>query len=769
MMTVKIWSVAEGQPEQFVGVVVVPVQRVASGSDMSEGGWYEIRGEKNDVIVGPEGMSKIELTFVYKEAPQGIPPLLGWLHKQVAATKEWNRRFAALDAYDQMLHFFESPEMAQADPPQELSSMNVRGCKVEPADDEANPDHSVPRRPFCLSVATATKRIVLHADSIEDRDTWMLALDAVGNPTDALAATLEELTKPRDVEPVQEPEPRPQPQEPPQQEPQQSQQQAPPVQQQAPQVAREDPKADSPVRPISQTVQLTNTSTISSPGGDEQLRRKYEATRRALADHVAKCRELEARCQALSEAGQTDMDAVALLQENKQAMLALHEMELVLERERADRSKLMEENQALAQQTHDLLQEKAAWVAGGGGGANDSGDSGALRAKLAELAQENAKLRKMAENGAGEDGATRLMEKAMVEQVQGEKSKLEGEIAHLRAQLTAHQADDDHAMVVQMRQLQADKDHLQDLVNQLRQSQREVVESHPNLTPELAEARAHIKKLAFENEELQQKFEASRQALAHQMEEADPHAGQDIQELKAKLREMEQRAIMAAEGYDASVRALEHEKEEMHAQFEAKLARIAAHDAPMEEEHRLEHHVLVKQLEDAHETVVDLKQRQLKTEQALGDAVAERDELRATAEARENRMAAAEDVARALKMDNEVLKTRLETIEEEEKRHTQTLEDQARSLRATTGPGTLPAYGAPQAQRVMPSAKDLIADITSTLSTRNSRLMKNQTDGPQTWNSHSSFASNGSLSKSPVVNLASKTNTSAESSDPFLM
>lgn len=69
MLTVKIWAEMEGQAEQFVGVVVVPVSRVAAGAEGSEGGWYEIRGEKNDVIVGPEGMSKIELTFVHREAP----------------------------------------------------------------------------------------------------------------------------------------------------------------------------------------------------------------------------------------------------------------------------------------------------------------------------------------------------------------------------------------------------------------------------------------------------------------------------------------------------------------------------------------------------------------------------------------------------------------------------------------------------------------------------------------------------------------------------
>ena len=46
------------------------MSRVAAGSEGTEGGWYEIRGEKNDVIVGPEGMSKVELTFVHRVNPR---------------------------------------------------------------------------------------------------------------------------------------------------------------------------------------------------------------------------------------------------------------------------------------------------------------------------------------------------------------------------------------------------------------------------------------------------------------------------------------------------------------------------------------------------------------------------------------------------------------------------------------------------------------------------------------------------------------------------
>ena len=48
----------------------MPVSRVAARSEGAEGGWYEIRGEKNDVIVGPEGMSKVELTFVHRVNPE---------------------------------------------------------------------------------------------------------------------------------------------------------------------------------------------------------------------------------------------------------------------------------------------------------------------------------------------------------------------------------------------------------------------------------------------------------------------------------------------------------------------------------------------------------------------------------------------------------------------------------------------------------------------------------------------------------------------------
>lgn len=68
MITVKIWAEKRDGNHDFVGVVVVPVSRIESGAQSTEEGWYEIRGERNDVLEGPDGMSKVELSFVHKKA-----------------------------------------------------------------------------------------------------------------------------------------------------------------------------------------------------------------------------------------------------------------------------------------------------------------------------------------------------------------------------------------------------------------------------------------------------------------------------------------------------------------------------------------------------------------------------------------------------------------------------------------------------------------------------------------------------------------------------
>ena len=72
----------------------------------------------------------------------------------------------------------------------------------------------------------------------------------------------------------------------------------------------------------------------------------------------------------------------------------------------------------------------------------------------------------------------------------------------------------------------------------------------------------------------------------------------------------------------------------------------------------------------------------------------------------------------------------------------------------------------------MPSAKDLLADITSTLSSRNTRMMEGRDHAaPQTWTGMgmTSFTSNQSNGSFNSFNKSPQPPKSTESSDPFLM
>mmetsp|Transcript_25186 Transcript_25186/g.58113 ORF Transcript_25186/g.58113 Transcript_25186/m.58113 type:complete len:234 (-) Transcript_25186:17-718(-) len=130
MVSISLFAERAGRDDKFVGVVVVPVRRVEAAPSSEEGGWYEMRGEDNGMVSGPEGVSKLELTLLHKPAEPGLQPRMGWLTKRHNLTMKWERRFFILDPYNQMLRFFASPEHAQSSSPEILGEMNIRCCDV---------------------------------------------------------------------------------------------------------------------------------------------------------------------------------------------------------------------------------------------------------------------------------------------------------------------------------------------------------------------------------------------------------------------------------------------------------------------------------------------------------------------------------------------------------------------------------------------------------------------------------------------------------------
>lgn len=285
---------------------------MVTGEGGKEGGWYEIRGEKSNVVVGPDGMSKIELSFAGRIAQPGLQPSLGWLTLR-GSGDNWKRYFFMLDPYNQMIRYFANPEAVSDAAPKALGEFNIRCCQVDDVDYDAP-------YPNTFKVKTFFGRMLMYSDSPEERDRWVDTLREVGNPIGIRSLPAPPLANNRNSlsmsppassdaiavrkQPVQ-PEQPPSQHEPPAQPELPAQREPAPVQQPVPvqvvqQVQRITPPATREIPPLQQpaastTAPLTKSAQSPPQSGDShmQLQRKFEATRRALADHVAKCRNLE--------------------------------------------------------------------------------------------------------------------------------------------------------------------------------------------------------------------------------------------------------------------------------------------------------------------------------------------------------------------------------------------------------------------------------------------------------------------------------------------
>ena len=280
---------------------------MGTGEGGKEGGWYEIRGEKSNVVVGPDGMSKIELSFSGRPAEPGLQPSLGWL-TLLGSGDTWNRHFFMLDPYNQMLRYFANPEAVSDAAPKALGEFNIRCCQVDDVEYDAP-------YPNTFKVKTFFGRMLMYADSQEERDRWVDTLREVGNPIGirllpappaANNRNSLSLSPPASSDSIAVRKQPAQPEQPPSQPepPAQPVQQVKPVQEVQPvqQVQRTTPPATRESPPVQQPAaspaapSTSSAQAVSPPqSGDSymQLQRKFEATRRALADHVAKCRDLE--------------------------------------------------------------------------------------------------------------------------------------------------------------------------------------------------------------------------------------------------------------------------------------------------------------------------------------------------------------------------------------------------------------------------------------------------------------------------------------------
>ena len=138
-----------------------------------EGGWYEIRGEKSNVVVGPDGMSKIELSFSGKPADPSLETSVGWLSLRTSSDT-WERFFFVLDPFNQMLQYFASPEAVQEPSPKSIGQFNTRCCQVDEVEYAEHPN--------TFKVKTFVGGLHLYADTPEELETWITTLREVGNP-----------------------------------------------------------------------------------------------------------------------------------------------------------------------------------------------------------------------------------------------------------------------------------------------------------------------------------------------------------------------------------------------------------------------------------------------------------------------------------------------------------------------------------------------------------------------------------------------------------
>jgi len=232
-----------------------------------DGGWYEIRGEKSNVVVGPDGMSKVELSFTGKPADPTLEIAVGWLTLRTGGDN-WTRFFFMLDPYNQMLQYFAGPDAVLEASPRAIGELNTRCCQVDEVEYEAP-------HPNTFKVKTFFGSLLLYADTPEELEVWIATLREVGNPPGIRmlppppVPSARSLPPPASSSSVQV----------------HSVQQAPtaPIEVQHSVASPKSPQADS----------VGVASPPQSSDSYMQLQRKFEATRRALADHVAKCRDLE--------------------------------------------------------------------------------------------------------------------------------------------------------------------------------------------------------------------------------------------------------------------------------------------------------------------------------------------------------------------------------------------------------------------------------------------------------------------------------------------
>lgn len=382
MITVKIWAEKRDGNHDFVGVVVVPVSRIESGAQSTEEGWYEIRGERNDVLEGPDGMSKVELSFVHKKAAPNEQQVSGFMFKKADESEEWIRRFAILDPYSQLLQFFENPKSVMEGAAFLSEEVNTRTCKVDVLEISEIPA-SAQRTSYAFKLVTNFHNFLAQVNTLEERDTWVEALRHIGNPPG-----IRFLPAP----PSREKRPEPS-----------SATRDSPRTTQSPRVIEDPPVARTPPSKASSgdgdskvanpLQDAANSGTHGAADSEGLWQKKFDATRRALADQVAQNQALQARVAELENGKNSAQDAA---RESSELRAALEKNEGALSREK--------------QRTQQLQRELD-------------------EAKLAPKSGNSDSHAKIANEGL----------EAKIAALEGEKRQMQGEVEHLRRSLEKSQ------------------------------------------------------------------------------------------------------------------------------------------------------------------------------------------------------------------------------------------------------------------------------------------------------------------------------------------
>ena len=256
----------------------MPVERIRSSPGKTEQGWYEIRGPDEDKsLQNADGLSKIELSFVYKNAPKGLRTTEGYvlLFNDSEQPQKWENCFMVIDPYAQYLRCFETHNETAGHGP-EIAALNLRSCRLTEDKPRRRPLNSSQN---CFMVANQWELLYLCTGTAEDKALCIRGISAASNNKTAAESNDVALLRPVPISGAALP--------------------------------AHKTWAASPTLPLAPALVSPEQRGRRSPADVHELESRYEAARRALADYLAKIRALEDRVRQLEEEARASTEAAA--------------------------------------------------------------------------------------------------------------------------------------------------------------------------------------------------------------------------------------------------------------------------------------------------------------------------------------------------------------------------------------------------------------------------------------------------------------------------